>query len=251
MSRALAELVRRSPALVALAAIHGALLAVFVCALQLDTVALLGIPRWIKPAKFAISIAIYLVTIAWLLPATEISERARRWLVAVIGGTMTLEMAAIALQAARGTTSHFNIASPLDGAIFQLMGIAIVLNTLAAAWLCVGAFRALRMEQTGYQVGVAMGLAVFLVGSAIGGVIVANNAHTVGAPDGGPGLPFVNWSTVAGDLRIAHFVGMHALQGLPLIGLLFGRRAVYAVALLWAVVTLALAAQAMMGRPFR
>ncbi len=113
---------------------------------------------------------------------------------------MTLEMILITVQAARGTTSHFNVATPLDGVIFQSMGMAIVLNTVAAAWLCVEAFRVLRDEQTGYQAGVVAGLAVFLVGSAIGGWIVANNAHTVGAPDGGPGLTCVNWSTAAGDL---------------------------------------------------
>jgi len=84
MTRLWRELNRRSPALTALAMIHLALLVAFTCALLIDTTQILGISRWTKPAKFAVSTAIYLATIAWLLPATGLSDRTRGRLVALI-----------------------------------------------------------------------------------------------------------------------------------------------------------------------
>ncbi len=49
-------------------------------------------------------------------------------------------------------------------------------------------------------------------------------AHTVGAPDVGPGLAGVGWSTRHGDLRVPHFFGLHGVQIIPFLGWLALRR---------------------------
>jgi hypothetical protein len=67
-------------------------------------------------------------------------------------------------------------------------------------------------------IGMALGfLMVLPTASQRASASLIRGAHTVGLPDGGPGLSILGWSTAGGDLRIPHFIGMHALQILPLI----------------------------------
>jgi hypothetical protein len=222
-----------------------------------DTRLILGINPWLKPMKFLTSITIFLWTVAWFMPETQGSgasgsSRIVRW---TIGLSMIIEIACIILQAARGTTSHFNNQSPFDGIVFGVMGLTIFLNTLAMMLFLWIIRRDTPAHRAGYIWGIRLGVAIFLLASFQGGIIISNNAHTVGAPDGGPGLPFVNWSTTAGDLRIAHFFGMHAMQALPLLGFLLDRARmpakaiVITVSLLWLVVMGGLLATALAGKP--
>ena len=192
---------------------------VLLMGLVVDSRLILGINPWIKPLKFSVSIAVYVFTVAFLLDGVRAAApKAARWISRGVALSMSVEIVCIALQSWRGVPSHFNNASAFDGAIFTAMGLMIALNTMLMAWLLALYFSAPRQLPPTVLWGVRLGLLIFLAGSAVGGLMVSRNAHTVGAPDGGPGLPFLNWSTRAGDLRPAHALGLHALQILPLVG---------------------------------
>lgn len=231
---------RQNRALAALVAIMLALGAVSLIGLAVDPRLITGAPAWMKPLKFAISIAIYGATLLWLL--TYVRERTR--LVAAVSWAVFLflgyEMALIVLQVLRGTTSHFNQATAFDATVFRIMGTLIsalwFLNLGLAVFLSRKRFASpplvwsVRLGLIGGLLGMAVAVLMVLPTPEQSALIAAQGsspiigAHSIGVSDGGPGLPIVGWSTVGGDLRVAHFVGLHALQGLPLIALLIGRR---------------------------
>jgi hypothetical protein len=231
------EIHRRSLILSVTGWINVALLAAMLLAAPFETREVMGINVWIKPIKFAASIAIYVWTVAWLLAYVDGARRSTRTIAVGVSIAMLAEIACIALQAARGTLSHYNASTPLDAAIFSTMGGMILVNTLLAAWLLVLAFTRMggsrgperpappRPAPPALVWGIRLGLIVFVAGSAEGAMMIVRGAHSVGVPDGGPGLPLVNWSTRGGDLRIAHALALHALQILPLAGWWIDRRA--------------------------
>jgi hypothetical protein len=226
-------------------------------AMPFDDRVLLGVDRLLKPFKFALSIALYCWTLAWFLPL--VSARWGRWTISrIVTLCMIAEIVPITGQALRGTTSHYNIATGFDAATFSLMGVAIGINTLMATLLL--GFLVLRPPSVApaYLWGLRLGLVLFLLGSGVGGVMVGLGSHTVGAADGGAGLPLVNWSREAGDLRAAHALGLHALQILPLTAFAISRWAaprgrrlalLLGVASAYALLMGGLYLQAIAGRP--
>jgi hypothetical protein len=178
-----------------------------------DDRVLLGAPLWFKPLKFAISFVLYAATLAWMLG--QLRERALQgagWIVTAAAG---IEMAIIVGQAAVGNRSHYNMDTPFSAALWSTMGATIVVLWLATLAVALRFLREPGIDRAA-TTAIRLGLVVALIGLAEGFLMATAATHTVGAPDGGPGLPLLGWSTVGGDLRIAHFIGMHALQGLPL-----------------------------------
>jgi hypothetical protein len=170
-----------------------------------------------------VSIAIYVWTVAWLLEYLRLPSWAKRIVSWGISISMLTEIACIAGQAARGTTSHYNVNTPFDAAIFSIMGSMIVLNSVLALVLLICFLIGRYDVPSPYLWGIRSGLVIFLAASGIGGMMLLQASHSVGVKDGGPGLPILNWSTKGGDLRAAHFLGLHALQVLPIIAFLISR----------------------------
>jgi hypothetical protein len=218
--------------------------AFFIAGIFFDSRYITGAPAWLKLSKFAVSVIIYTFTMLWFLSFVDTSKRWRKRLVSALGwlivATFTTEWVAMITQVVRGTTSHFNVQSPLDAALWSAMGLAIMIlfvtNLVIAVLLLRQKFKSpvfawgLRLGIIITVIGLAEGYlmtdptAQQLAGWKNGEAITIIGAHSVGVEDGGPGLPGLNWSTVGGDLRIGHFVGMHALQVLPFVAWFVSRR---------------------------
>jgi hypothetical protein len=271
-----ADVWRRNTPLVALMVAMLVLTAVALLGLVVDPRVITGAPAWMKPLKFAVSITVYSATLLWML--TFITERPRL-VTAISWGVflgLGIEMVLIVMQVLRNTTSHFNQATPFDATVFTVMGAVITGIWLLTAIVALLLARR-RFAESPIVWGVRLGLIVGLLGMAVAflmtqptpvqGVMIAATgsssiagAHAVGVADGGPGLPIVGWSTEGGDLRVAHFVGLHGLQILPILGLVLTRfgparlplrdrsRLVGVAAAFWIALTLLLTWQALRGQ---
>jgi hypothetical protein len=208
--------------------------------LMVDARTIGGAPAWLKPAKFAVSIAIYTFTLAWIFTYLAEWPRTRQFVSAVSAVTLIFEIAAIVTQAWRGTTSHFNVGTPFDMAVWISMGLAIVIQTVTSVAVAIALWRQ-RFDDAALGWALRLGMAMTIVGAGTGGLMTRptaeqlaqaqvthtmaiSGAHTIGAPDGGPGLPVTGWSAEHGDGRVAHFAGLHALQAMLLIFLAVSRR---------------------------
>lgn len=188
---------------------------------------ILGQNAWFKPLKFVLSTGIYAVTLAWLIGQVRRFRRAADVLGTITAVALLVEIVAITGAAAAGTTSHFNIATPLNGALWAVMAGSIVVVWLATA--VVGVTVALSPgSDAARNLAVRSGIVLGIVGMGLAFLMTSPTAeqlddfqgiagaHAVGIADGGAGLPFLGWSTEGGDLRVPHFVGLHALQVIPL-----------------------------------
>ena len=258
-SAVVTELRRRNQLLFTVALIHLAFAVLFTVLMQLDGRMLLGRNVWTKPWKFATSITIFAATMGWILPSLSLGDRTEGLVSYIIAAAMLIEITLISGQAARAVPSHFNTSTPLDAAIFAAMGIAVTINTLVVAYVLWRIIRSPPDLAPAYLWGIGLGLFVFVIASFEGGLMVSQSSHSIAAPADGPGLPLLNWSLAGGDLRVAHFLGLHALQVLPLTGYIIAQRESLSsrqarsimgiVAMLYSGFTVGTFGQAMLGIP--
>ncbi len=223
-----------------------------------NNVIVLGINSFYKPMKFAASIFIYSWTMGLILNYVIDKKKVKiySW-VAVI--CMSFEQIAITYQAVKGELSHFNHSNTFGIILYSLMGIFILSVTI-----CTGYINYVFIKQKTYNLrpeivlSIRIGLIYFVLFSLFGGYISSLQGHTVGSIDGGNGLPFINWSKHFGDLRVAHFFGIHSLQLIPIFAVITSKnldsfKAILAVKIfsfLYLIFVFCTLIQGLLGLPF-
>jgi hypothetical protein len=203
--------------------------------LFVDDRLLLGESVWLKPLKFGFAMGVYTLTLAWLLGKLTKGRRLGWWLGTVFAVAGVLDVGAVAYAAANGTFSHFNqntdpvartVQTVFSFGIFPLLLTSLIIAILLL-FQRVGDRTLTRALRAGLGLAVAsMVVALWLstssgatprtVTDANGHQVPMIGAHGIGDPDGN-GMPVTHWSTTGGDLRVPHFIGMHAIQVLLLI----------------------------------
>lgn len=227
--------------------------------ITINTTQVLGINSMIKPIKFALSTWIYAWSMAYLLFYVEKQKKVRQYTyLAVV--TMVYENGVITVQAFRGKLSHFNQSEIVGGILYALMGVMIVWLTTATLVLTIRFIRQKKyIINDSYALSIQIGLLMFVIFSFFGGYMSGINSHNVGGEIGTKGLLLLNWSTLFGDLRVAHFFGIHSLQLIPAIGYFIShnienqtkaKRRIWIFSILYFLFVVFTMVQALAGKPF-
>ncbi len=218
---------------------------------QITSTEVLGINAYIKPMKFFISTVLFAWTFAFYMQYLDYPKSIKlfNW-ITIIG--LGFELLAITMQAAKGKLSHFNISSAFDAVIFSAMGAAITIVMLAGLYIGILFFIQKSFEVNmliiwSIRLSILITVIFAFEGFAMGAIL----KHTIGSADGGAGLPVVNWSKNHGDLRVAHFLGLHAIQIVPLLCFYFAKSTwhVFLISSIYLIVTTLTLIQAILGKP--
>lgn len=213
-----------SPILYTIVIAHLIVAVACIIGLLVDDRTLLGVNVWIKPLKFMISDAIYLFTAGYLVTLYPFSTSKKNVINNINSFCLLIEGSIIVIQASRGVQSHYNMSTLLDGILYGMMGMLIGINVIIMVVFLIETVR-LKMKTTkAIQFGIFLGWIIIIAGSWVGSQMIAQLSHTVGIADGGAGIPLLNWSTIAGDLRVAHFFGLHGIQIIPLFAFFLSRK---------------------------
>lgn len=224
--------------------------AVFLLLTQFTTIQVYNVNAWYKPFKFAFSTFLFAWAMAWYchyLPNFNINLF--NWTIILLLG---FEIVYIAIMAGKGQTSHYNLSTPFYSAMFSLMAVAASLVTLYTAYVGLLFFSQSFPELPNYYVwGIRFGILIFVIFSFEGFAMGSRLSHTVGAMNDNSNWLILGWSKTVGDLRVAHFIGMHALQVLPIASFFIFKntKATIFVAILYFLLATFTLIQALNGKP--
>ena len=223
---------------------------VFIVLTKYTSTQIYHVNAWYKPFKFAFSTFLFAWAMAWYcyyLPNFNINLF--NWSVIILLG---FEIFYIAFQAGRGQLSHYNISTPVYSALYSMMALAASLVTLYTAYVGILFFTNSFPALPNYYVwAIRLGIIIFVIFSFEGFAMGSRLNHSVGALNDNSNWFIIGWSKTVGDLRVSHFIGMHALQVLPILSyyVLKNTKLTIGLSVIYGVLALLTLIQALKGKP--
>ena len=223
---------------------------IFLILTKLTTTQVHSVNAWYKPFKFAFSVFLFSWAMGWYCYyLSNFNIKPFNWAIIILFG---FEVLYIAFQAAKGQLSHFNVSTPLYSMLYTLMGLAAALVTIYAAYVGLLFFTQSFPNLPDYYVwSIRLGILIFVVFSFEGFLMGSQMNHSVGALNDNSNWFIIGWSKTVGDLRVSHFIGMHALQVLPLLSFYIFKntKATIIISVLYGLLAALTLVQALQGKP--
>ena len=224
---------------------------IFILLTKFSNTQVYGVNAWYKPFKFAFSTFLFAWAMAWYcyyLPNFNINLF--NWSVIILLG---FEIFYIAFQASKGELSHYNVSSPVYAFLYSMMALAASLVTLYTAYVGLLFFIHSFPDLPDYYIwAIRLGIIIFVIFSFEGFAMGSRLNHSVGALNDNSNLFLIGWSKTVGDLRVSHFIGMYALQILPIVSYygLKSTKLTIGLSVIYGLLALLTLIQALQGRPF-
>jgi hypothetical protein len=222
---------------------------VFLILTKVTTTQVYNVNAFYKPFKFAFSTFLFSWSMAWYCHyLADFNVSLFNWSVIIL---LSFEIIYIALQASKGQLSHYNISTPLYASLYSLMALAATLVTLYTAYVGILFFKNTFPQLPVYYLwSIRLAIIIFVIFSLEGFAMGSRLNHSVGALNDNSNWWILGWSKTAGDLRVSHFIGMHALQVLPFLSfyLLKNTKWTIGLSILYGLLALATLVQALKGK---
>ena len=222
----------------------------FLVLTKTTTTLVYGVNAWYKPFKFAFSTLTFAWAMAWYCAyIPHFNVKLFNWVIILLLG---FEIIYIAFQAGKGQLSHYNLSSSFYATMYSLMAAAATLVTLYTAYVGYLFFKYDFPDLPNYYLwAIRLGIFIFVIFSFEGFLMGSRLNHSVGALNDNSNWFILGWSKTVGDLRVSHFIGMHALQVLPFLSYFVFKscKLTLALSFVYALLALATLIQALQGKP--
>jgi hypothetical protein len=170
-----------------------------------------------KPMTFGLSFGLTLVNVTLIASFVPLKDRSRTLLLGVFAAACLLETFLVSLQAWRGVPSHFNVETPFDAAVAQVLAVGGFTLVAIIAWLTVAVFRHGRALPSPFRLAVQAGFVALVASQIVGGVMIVTGMRLVFGGEAQRAYATAGW------LKPVHGALMHGILILPLLAWLISK----------------------------